>query len=108
MNKGPNPSREAVEAGAATQFSLKKEFPVKKAALRLEFKFLAASVKALRVASKTVVSPPASAFGDTSSIPLEATVHRIEQSANHSISDASRWLGRREEIEMKCEAIILN
>src|SRR5438445_13401870 len=60
LKSGPNPSRPAVEAGAVTQFWLKKELPTKKAVRWSALRLGAGKLKAFRVASNTVVSPPES------------------------------------------------
>src|SRR5258707_619574 len=67
LKRGPRPSRPEVEAGATTQFSLKKEWPTKKAARWSSFRLGAGKPKAFGEVSKTVVSPPENSSPDSGS-----------------------------------------
>src|ERR1051326_4955224 len=60
LKSGPRPSRPAVELGATTQFSLKNEWPTKKAARCSSCRFFAGKPNALGEVSKTFVAPPES------------------------------------------------
>ena len=59
-NNGPRPSRALTEAVAASQFSLKKEWPTKNGARCSSVKLRADSENASRVVSNAVVAPPES------------------------------------------------
>ena len=60
LNSGPSPSRAVVEAGAVTQFWLKKELPTKKSNPCWRGRPGTGRLKASGVVSKTVAAPPAS------------------------------------------------
>ena len=59
LKSGPSPSRAVVEAGAVTQFWLKKELPTKKSSPCSRVRPGAGRLKASGVVSKTVAAPPA-------------------------------------------------
>ena len=63
MKVGPSPSRASVEAGAVTQFWVKRLSPRSKSRRSSLVSLEAGRPKALRVASARVVSPPRSGAG---------------------------------------------
>ncbi len=60
MKVGPKPSRASVDAGAVTQFWVKKLSPTSKVRRSSLVKLRAEKLKALRLLTNAVVSPPSS------------------------------------------------
>ncbi len=72
-NNGPSPSRALTDALAASQFSLKKEWPTKNGARCSSVRLRAESEKASRVVSNAVVAPPESSSSVLDSVAAAIT-----------------------------------
>ena len=66
MKVGPKPSRAVVDAGAVTQFWVKKLSPTANVRISAVVRLAAGSPKEFRFVLDTVVSPPSNSFSNSS------------------------------------------